>query len=233
MKRTIVIGDIHGCVQTLRTLLKLCDLHEQTDKLIILGDAFDRGPASYEVFLELLRLEESMGDRFVYILGNHDQMLLDAETHPGMDALWMQNGSEQTIRSFERGNGDLGKLRRWLGGKGYFHREQTFVCVHAGVEHEDLEDNERDVLIWSRIFLESTERYQGILVLAGHTPVAEAVYIPPNGEITILEAGQKKPLPEKGAVMLDTGCVYRKKLTALIAEKGLFQIIYADYCEEP
>lgn len=231
MARTIIVGDIHGCVQTFRKLLDKCGFDEAQDRLIILGDAFDRGPSSCAVFLKLLHLEQKMGERFSYILGNHDQMLMDAQSHPGMDLLWLQNGSDATIRSFEKENGDLEALCRWLSTKPYFLKGEAFNCVHAGVEPEDPENNEREVLLWSRVLLQGAQRYGGRLVLAGHTPVPEAVYIPPEGNVQLLREGEKLPLPKQGAMILDTGCVYQKKLTALITEDGYYRILYAPYGE--
>ena len=47
--KTIIIGDIHGCAAELKALLaKLCI--GEADHLVLLGDLFDRGPDSWEVF---------------------------------------------------------------------------------------------------------------------------------------------------------------------------------------
>ena len=47
--RTIIIGDIHGCNKELCALLD--KVHpEKEDQVILLGDLFDRGPESWEVF---------------------------------------------------------------------------------------------------------------------------------------------------------------------------------------
>ena len=44
--RTIIIGDIHGCSGALRLLLAKIMPDEKADRLILLGDLFDRGPAT-------------------------------------------------------------------------------------------------------------------------------------------------------------------------------------------
>ena len=51
--RTIITGDIHGCFDEFEELLKKVNLMP-VDKLIILGDLFDRGSNSYEVFQKVL-----------------------------------------------------------------------------------------------------------------------------------------------------------------------------------
>ena len=47
--RTIIIGDIHGCSGALRVLLERIKPDENADRLILLGDLFDRGPDSWGV----------------------------------------------------------------------------------------------------------------------------------------------------------------------------------------
>ena len=42
-KRTIAIGDIHGCYYTLIDLLQKIDYQSGRDTLIFLGDYIDRG----------------------------------------------------------------------------------------------------------------------------------------------------------------------------------------------
>ena len=46
------------------------------DRLILLGDLFDRGSESWEVFQTVQKLDESMGERFVLLKGNHEDYLL-------------------------------------------------------------------------------------------------------------------------------------------------------------
>ena len=73
--RTIIIGDIHGCDQMFHALLdKLKPGLE--DRMILLGDLFDRGTESWEVFQTVQKLDESMGERFVLLKGNHEDYLL-------------------------------------------------------------------------------------------------------------------------------------------------------------
>ena len=69
--RSIIIGDIHGCDRPLRALLN--DLHADpaSDRLILLGDLFDRGPDSWEVYQTVRGLSDAFGPRFVLLRGNH------------------------------------------------------------------------------------------------------------------------------------------------------------------
>src|SRR5689334_20245458 len=67
--RTIVIGDIHGCISELHDLLGLAELKRQ-DRVIAVGDLITKGESSAEV-LELFIKDR----RFSSVLGNHDRAL--------------------------------------------------------------------------------------------------------------------------------------------------------------
>lgn len=98
--RTIAIGDIHGCATALRTLLELLDLAAD-DTLVTLGDVIDRGPDSREVIEQLLAVNERC--QLVPILGNHEQMLLDAIQGRIMLQDWLMHGGAETLDSYGPG----------------------------------------------------------------------------------------------------------------------------------
>jgi hypothetical protein len=64
MKRTQVIGDIHGCYREFKQLLDLCsdDADGGPARLITLSDYVDRGPDSFGV-LQLIRHRLPKGHR--------------------------------------------------------------------------------------------------------------------------------------------------------------------------
>ena len=47
--KTHIIGDIHGCRRPFEELLGILDPDPSRDRLILLGDLFDRGPDSWGV----------------------------------------------------------------------------------------------------------------------------------------------------------------------------------------
>jgi len=74
--RQIVIGDVHGCLDTLQTLIEeKLHLHSE-DQLIFLGDIISRGPQSKGVldYLLALQLEYDV----TCIKGNHEHNFLTA-----------------------------------------------------------------------------------------------------------------------------------------------------------
>lgn len=62
------VGDIQGCLEPLKHLLKLVDFNPDIDQLWLVGDLINRGPDS----LGTLRFIHSLGDCTRIVLGNHD-----------------------------------------------------------------------------------------------------------------------------------------------------------------
>ena len=114
MDRLVAIGDIHGCVHTLKDLLNRVSYSSQTDTLVFIGDYIDRGYFSYEVVDMLIKLQHQVGkDKVVCLRGNHEQMAIDAYRH-GNYPLWYRNGGRSTEYSFEKNGQDLANAISWF-----------------------------------------------------------------------------------------------------------------------
>lgn len=74
-KRTIVVGDIHGCLDEFRALVERVGYRQGEDRLICAGDLVDRGPDSAGV----VRYAMSIGAEAIQ--GNHDAKLLRRRGH--------------------------------------------------------------------------------------------------------------------------------------------------------
>ena len=80
--RVYAIGDIHGCVDELKALLKLIKADLATHpvkkhRLIFIGDYVDRGPDCKGVIDRLLKLK-SKGHPVTFLRGNHEEKLMTA-----------------------------------------------------------------------------------------------------------------------------------------------------------
>ena len=217
-ERVVVITDIHGCLDECRELLDRLSFDKTKDMLINLGDTIDRGPQIYELFEFLRDLKEEMGDRFVLIRGNHEQMMLDATAGPGSSKdLWYYNSGEKTVFSFINHKHKIQEFRSWYEAMPLYYTEERFQCVHACLKDEDPKKNDVETLIWGR----DTD-YDGKLVLTGHTPYKMPLYFKGAGAVAIIEEGIWMKRPETGMIALDTGCVYGNRLTGMVIERDGF-----------
>src|ERR1700721_1393367 len=74
MQRTLAIGDVHGCLEELRELLRVARYRADTDRLVFVGDLVDRGPDPVGVVREVRALANA-GDVLV-MMGNHEEKLV-------------------------------------------------------------------------------------------------------------------------------------------------------------
>ncbi len=139
---TYVVGDIHGCFETLKLLLHKLGFEPRRDHLWLVGDLVNRGPASLQVLRWARRLQNEMGDRLVAVLGNHDLHLLAKAR--GLATGRRDAGLARVLEA-----PDAAGLLRWLRGRPLLHRSGDKVLVHAGLlpswEVAEAEDRARAV----------------------------------------------------------------------------------------
>ncbi len=117
-----LVGDVQGCDHALQQLLAELDFSPSRDRLVVLGDLVNRGPASLAVLQRLAAL----GSAATCLLGNHDLHLL-AVAHG--------------VRPARRGDTLADVLQApgceawidWLRQQPLAHIEAGWLCVHAGV----------------------------------------------------------------------------------------------------
>lgn len=78
-----VVGDLHGSLDSLRSVLALCDtyptaLSDGASRIVFNGDFVDRGEHSVEVLACLLLLKLAHGSQVVLLRGNHEDSHLAA-----------------------------------------------------------------------------------------------------------------------------------------------------------
>lgn len=167
MAREIAIGDIHGMADELKRVLSEVLPLDKDDRLIFLGDYFDRGSDSTAVFHRLEALKQEYGDQVILIRGNHDQMLMDFMAS-GDSGLWFDNGGRATVSSFFGDSNSLDQLAEWIAANTVYRYEtERAIYVHGGLYHNDVTRD--DEMIWLR-----EEIFEGRypkLVVVGHTIV--------------------------------------------------------------
>ena len=118
----ILIGDIQGCCGPLQALLQRLDFSPSRDRLYLLGDLVNRGPAS----LETLRLLKQLGDSAVCLLGNHDLHLLALAY--GVRPAHKHDSLMPILQAEDRPS-----LLDWLCHQRMAHSAHGWLMVHAGV----------------------------------------------------------------------------------------------------
>jgi calcineurin-like phosphoesterase family protein len=199
---TYVIGDIHGCLQSLERLLHKI-MPRLEDRVVFIGDYIDRGPHSREVVDLLLQLPY----RPIFLLGNHEKMLLDYLAG-GDSSLYLLNGGMATIESY---GGDPANIPQ--AHLGFFrslrpiYETPDHLFVHAGIRPlVPLEKQELKDLVWIRQeFYQFVGRFPKPVVF-GHTPMRHV-------------------LMAEDRIGIDTGCVYGGKLTCVkLPEREIIQV---------
>src|SRR5262249_13653067 len=171
--RTIAIGDIHGCLTALDTLLRFLQ-HTAQDRLITLGDYVNRGPDSAGVLDRLIAIHETA--ILVPIRGNHDQMMLEARDRYDAVESWMSYGGRSTLDSYAArgGEGTLDDVpeKHWHFLEelcvNYFETDTHFF-VHANAYPDmPLEEQPLFMLHYER-FDDPPPHCSGKIMVCGHT----------------------------------------------------------------
>jgi serine/threonine protein phosphatase 1 len=171
--QNIAIGDIHGSVDALRTLLNLLDI--ERDRLIFLGDYIDRGPHSRQV-LDVLEALAS-NPNHVFLRGNHDEWLLRARRDKRWFKTWVGEGvgGRETLRSYGASSFDLAALDlvpeqhfAFLEQTRLFFQTEYEIFVHASLSWLEPEETDPQQLLW-RPFEEIAPHPSGKRVICGHT----------------------------------------------------------------
>jgi serine/threonine protein phosphatase 1 len=167
------IGDIHGGSKTFLALLKQISL-KHDDTLYLLGDYVDRGPDSKGVLDTIMQLQ-STGFNVRPILGNHDDLLLEAISGKNfISALqYFECWGLHTLGSFGVSNiSELPKIYiSLLAAMPTIYVEDDYVFAHAGLymdKHEPIIQTSRNDMMWEEP--ESVDSYKigGRSLVVGH-----------------------------------------------------------------
>jgi len=222
--RAYAVGDVHGRLDLLDQILAKIhrDLERHPSRNILLafvGDLIDRGPQSAQV-IERLRTYRRPGVKTVFVLGNHEEVLLrilrgDTE----LIAKWCSFGGSQCLESYgvdpqqlstQSEAEALATIRNAIPKSHVQFLESCidscrfgdFLFVHAGIRPGVEIDQQRQTdLRWIREPFLLDETDHGFVVVHGHT-IRPEVEVRPN------------------RIGIDTGAYRTGVLTALAIEGG-------------
>lgn len=138
MSRTIVIGDVHGCLTELDELLKLLGKHP-LDTLIFLGDFLDKGPDPIGTIRRVQELQEQRGEAIMVVQANHEERHVRWRRHTravAADPTYinpMSPPKDEDLRTHELlTDQDIEWFQSF---PPYIRFRPNWVAVHAGLLH--------------------------------------------------------------------------------------------------
>src|SRR4051794_740525 len=202
--RTIAIGDVHGCSAALAVILAAIDPRPD-DTVVTLGDYVNRGPDSRGVIETLLRLRSIC--RLVPLLGNHEEVLLEARR--GIEPeYFLAMGGIPTLASYGPGAhvGDIPEDHiAFLESCPTYFETDIHIFTHANYDPVlPMAEQSRETLLWESLrHTIPGPHHSGKTVITGHTSQKDGA---------ILDLGYLK--------CIDTYCYGGGWLTALDVSSG-------------
>lgn len=188
------VGDVHGCVDLLEKMhaeiMRDAGNAEAERRVVVyLGDYVDRGPDSRGV-VDMLLDKPLDGFESYYLMGNHEDFLLEFLDDPEIGPGWIFNGGAATLESYgvdaDFGVGfglkELVELQekfiealperhlKFYRDLAFTHEEGDYFFVHAGIRPGvPLENQSDEDMLWIREeFLDSLNNH-GKVIVHGHT----------------------------------------------------------------
>ena len=205
-KKTLIIGDIHGCFHEFLALLKKTNYTAKTHRLILVGDIISRGPFSLKM------LNWVKDHKIEMVRGNHEQAFLTCFEKNKWPSPSLKKLKEEM-------KGDLKGWVKWLSALPFYIEEKDFLVVHAGLApNKKLEDSKPFFLMNIR-----TWDGQGKDIKNEKNPPWYQFY--KKNKLVVYGHWAKQGLKIRAnTIGLDSGCVYGNKLSAvLLPEKIIFQ----------
>lgn len=215
---TYAVGDVHGRADLLLDLLGRI-AEDATGRagparIVFVGDYVDRGPESAETLDILASLAAEAELDPVFLMGNHERMMLDFLGEPETGRRWLRVGGAETLASYgiavDAAEEDPKALARhaaalseaaaphlaFLARLVPSHLSGTLFCTHAGADPQAPPDMQDEAaLLWGDSDFRRRPRADGLWTVHGHFVVPE-------------------PELHPGRIAIDTGAWFTDRLTA-------------------
>ena len=156
LSRYLAIGDIHGCLTALTTLVESIGLRDD-DTVITLGDYVNRGPDSKGVLDWLIEFQKT--GQLLALKGNHEVMLMNARMDDVYRRQLLGVGGKQTLASYANESLVDPQMedipdQHWQFLDNHLHRFfeiDSHFFVHANAYSDtDLQDQPDHMLFWEK-----------------------------------------------------------------------------------
>lgn len=242
--RTVVVGDVHGCIDELRELLDNVQLRA-ADRLVFLGDLMDRGPEP----VACVRLVREVGAEC--IASNHDEKHVRWRAHHHREAAGGKNNPIRFTKLQAEQNLELRDEEiAWIAGLPMsIDLGHGWHAIHAGLEPSKTFEEQSDspALLRTRFINEDgtaytakdadapdptdkwfwSQRWRGPeSIVYGHHIHRFAG--PRIDEKTTDLFGPGRALKLVTCIGIDTGCYAGGRLTAMILQEGSYAFEHVD-----
>ena len=186
-ERILVISDIHGSLGLFRELLEKMEYRPGQDALVILGDIVRKGTESIATLRYVMELSKQ---EQVYVLaGNNDIFVCEAPAkdilssvrHFGKRALFGEMAlalgfpfpetEEETAILQAKAKREFALEFEFLRSLPYILETERFLFTHAGLESENLEQQNREFVTAAVRFHDAVNYTFRKMLLVGHYPV--------------------------------------------------------------
>lgn len=243
MKRTWVLGDVHGAARAVKQCFERSGIDLENDTLITLGDITDGWEHVKEALDEILKVKNRID-----IQGNHDWWF-DQWMRTGVNPVSWMHGGHSTAISYARAAGDNPPVHVTPSNGGwvtnlsnvdiprshqeffrtqipYYVDEKNRLFVHGGFDRNSpIKDNDHSELMWDRSLwrkamscvddqkLATVDGFSDIFI--GHTATTNYKHKPTGQDIDT-------PMHYGGVWNVDTGAGWSGKLTIMDVETKEF-----------
>jgi bis(5'-nucleosyl)-tetraphosphatase (symmetrical) len=222
--RTILISDIHGCIDEFDEMIRTLSYDKKSDRIILLGDLVDRGPDSLAVIQKARRMGLEC------VMGNHEQKVIKWYNSRGSRA----DVYDRKDFCLQLTKEDIDYIFQM---PAYIKLDNNVVAVHAGLKpgipismqakddlmHLRFTDSQRRFISLSKISKigkEAADAHFWTEYWHGPESVVYGHHVHSKTDPLIEEVS-----PGVTCYGLDTGCCFGGRLTALILEtKEIVQV---------
>ncbi|MGC4100830.1 metallophosphoesterase family protein [Ferruginibacter sp.] len=218
MKRTLVIGDIHGGLRAVHEVFKKATV-TSADQLIFLGDYVDGWSQSAGVMDYMIALSKT--NDCVFIKGNHDVWCEEWLYNGKTNSTWLIHGGQETIDSYAGydENKKLEHLNFFEQMPYYFIDEKNRLFIHAGFTsmHGPQKEFHNSNFSWDRTLWEMAltmdKRIQkDSLLFPKRLKLFEEIYI---GHTPTLYYNVTTPMQGCNVWNIDTGAAFSGRLSIM------------------
>ena len=222
-----VISDIHGCVNTLKKLVK--EVRKEYPKILLycVGDLVDRGNFGFNA------IEYVISKKIKFVPGNHEFMFYHFMKNPFNDMArnWIYNGYETTLLSYD---GHYDKLDKHLKlieeAPMYFDLDDCFIS-HAGISI----DFKNDIIINGKLDIPSLDKVVKDNLLSENSIVWTRSELVNLGKLQIVGHTRKEEIhfdKKSNTLYIDTSTYSGNKLTAVIIDKNKMIDSISEFTDE-